>query len=265
VPLEGLGKLKEWIHLIGCWTRDLPDCRGVPQPLRCRNRTRRVYLWGAVILNLAYSSILFLRRPHKVRILNALYLSYATSYFPTVAVFATVVLCTVVRAQRLCLWYISKPKVHMTFSNPSLVTAIKPRAKKPCLHSCQRVRILDSSRYILQKMLHAVSCRSLTSFQGHEVHVAVVTPAPRVLVSVMLLFPAVVTCRIRVRGGSETRNNRSEFREKRPTGSKAFWSLCSPCRTLNCRCQFPLSAVLRVLLRRKEAHFCDFETPLYEL
>jgi hypothetical protein len=36
VPQEGLGKLKEFIHLIGSRTRDLPACSIVPQPLRYR-------------------------------------------------------------------------------------------------------------------------------------------------------------------------------------------------------------------------------------
>jgi hypothetical protein len=33
---EGLGKLKEFIHLIGSRTRDLPACSIMPQPLRYR-------------------------------------------------------------------------------------------------------------------------------------------------------------------------------------------------------------------------------------
>jgi hypothetical protein len=35
VRLEGLGKLKNFIQLIGTGTRDLPTCSVVPQPLRC--------------------------------------------------------------------------------------------------------------------------------------------------------------------------------------------------------------------------------------
>jgi hypothetical protein len=36
VRLEGLGKLKKYVHLIGSRTLDLPACGTVPQPLRYR-------------------------------------------------------------------------------------------------------------------------------------------------------------------------------------------------------------------------------------
>jgi hypothetical protein len=114
----------------------------------------------------------------------------------------------------------SEAEAHMPCSTPSLVTVITP-----CLHSCQCVVILDFSEKILQKMLHAVSYRSLATFQDREVHVASVSPSSRVPACAMLLLFSAVTCRIGVRDGFQKNNIRSKFRENLPTDSEVFFFL----------------------------------------
>jgi hypothetical protein len=54
VRLEGVDRLKKFIHLIGSRTRDLPACSIVPQPLLCykqeftlKSRVR-VVLWAGL-------------------------------------------------------------------------------------------------------------------------------------------------------------------------------------------------------------------------
>jgi hypothetical protein len=109
-----------------------------------------------------------------------------------------------------------------------------------------------------------VACfsHSLASFQNLKLCVAAVAPSSRVpasAMSAMLFLLVVVTYKVRICGGFEKHNIHSQFRENQPTGSKVvfmkvsalhvalrFLATSSPCRLSFC-----------LLLRQKEAHFCD--------
>jgi hypothetical protein len=52
VRLEGLGKLKKKIHLIGTRTRDLPACGTVPQPNKLPRAPSKMGLIGKYIVSL---------------------------------------------------------------------------------------------------------------------------------------------------------------------------------------------------------------------